>query len=65
MSTDFLWAEADEPSEKAARRMADYNLIAMPVLDGAERLKGIITIDDAMEVLLPERWLKRVPHVFS
>jgi magnesium transporter len=65
MSTDFLWAEADEPCEKAARRMADYNLIAMPVLDGAERLKGIITIDDAMEVLLPERWLKRVPHVFS
>ena len=39
MSTDFLWAEADEPCEKAARRMADYNLIAMPVLDGAERLK--------------------------
>lgn len=65
MSTDFLWAHAGEPCEKAARRMADYNLIAMPVLDEAEQLKGIITIDDAMEVLLPERWLKRVPHVFS
>jgi Mg/Co/Ni transporter MgtE len=34
-------------------------------VDEAERLKGIITIDDAMEVLLPERWLKRVPHVFG
>lgn len=65
MLTDFLWAEADEPCEKAARRMADYNLIAMPVLDAQEELKGIITIDDAMEVLLPERWLRRVPHVFG
>ena len=65
MSTDFLWAEPDEPCQAAARRMADYNLLAMPVLDRDERLKGIITIDDAMEVLLPERWLKRVPHVFG
>jgi Mg/Co/Ni transporter MgtE len=65
MSTDFLWAHVVEPCEKAARRMADYNLIAMPVLDEAENLLGIITIDDAMEVLLPERWLKRVPHVFG
>ncbi len=65
MTTDFLWAHADDPCEKAARRMADYNLIAMPVLDDSENLLGIITIDDAMEVLLPERWLKRVPHVFG
>jgi magnesium transporter len=64
MDTDFLWARVDEPCEDAARRMTEYNLIAMPVLDQREYMVGLITIDDAMEVLLPERWRKRVPHVF-
>jgi flagellar motility protein MotE (MotC chaperone) len=64
MDTDFLWARVDEPCEAASRRLTEYNLIAMPVLDEREFMVGLITIDDAMEVLLPERWLKRVPHVF-
>lgn len=64
MDTDVLWARVDEPAEDAARRMTEYNLIAMPVLDAGDNMVGLITIDDAMEVLLPERWLKRLPHVF-
>lgn len=65
MNTDFVWVSAHESQEKAARMMTDYNLLALPVLDDEERILGIITVDDAMEVLLPEPWLKRLPQVFG
>lgn len=64
MATDFVWTDANESREHAARMMSDYNLLALPVLDDEERILGIITVDDAMEVLLPEPWLKRLPQVF-
>jgi magnesium transporter len=65
MDSDFVWISPDESQEKAARMMTDYNLLALPVLDGEGRIVGIITVDDAMEVLLPEPWLKRLPQVFG
>lgn len=65
MSTDFVSVGPQEPADRASRTMAEYNLIALPVLDENEHLLGIITVDDAMEVLLPEKWLHRLPRVFS
>ncbi len=47
-------AEADLP--EVARVMADFNLIALPVLDGDGRPVGIIAVDDVLELLLPEEW---------
>jgi len=41
---------ADE--EEAARLMLRYNLISLPVVDGEKRLVGIITVDDAVDVLI-------------
>jgi CBS domain-containing protein/sporulation protein YlmC with PRC-barrel domain len=49
--------EADLP--EVARVMTDYNLIAMPVLDGDGRPVGIIAVDDVLERLLPEEWRRR------
>jgi Mg/Co/Ni transporter MgtE len=65
METELVWVRAGESKEKAARIMAEYNLLALPVLDDEERMLGVITVDDAMEVLLPERLSRRLPHVFS
>jgi hypothetical protein len=45
--------------EEVARLMADYNLIAAPVLDGEERMIGIVTVDDVLEVMLPKGWRRR------
>ncbi len=50
-------AEADLP--EVARLMTDYNLIAMPVLDGDGKPVGIIAVDDVLERLLPEEWRRR------
>jgi CBS domain-containing protein/sporulation protein YlmC with PRC-barrel domain len=46
--------EADVP--EVARLMSDYNLIAMPVVDGDCRPVGIVAVDDVLELLVPEEW---------
>jgi CBS domain-containing protein/sporulation protein YlmC with PRC-barrel domain len=40
--------------------MADYNLIALGVVDKAQNLIGAISVDDLMEALVPEDWRNRV-----
>jgi len=36
--------------------MADYNLLALPVLDTADHLIGILTVDDVLEATIPSEW---------
>jgi CBS domain-containing protein len=52
-----LKPEAD--FEEIARLMADYNLTAAAVIDGEERMIGVVTVDDVLEVLLPKGWRRR------
>ena len=40
--------------------MADYNLTALAVTDGASNLIGAISVDDIVEALVPEAWRNRV-----
>ena len=42
---------ATDPAEDAARLMVDTNLLDLPVVDSEDRLVGILTIDDAAEVI--------------
>jgi Mg/Co/Ni transporter MgtE len=50
-------AEADLP--EVARLMADYNLLAMPVVDPAGIPVGMVSVDDVLELLLPDEWRRR------
>lgn len=47
----FRTARVDQPESDVAYAFNQYHLISMPVVDDAERLVGVITIDDAMAVL--------------
>jgi Mg/Co/Ni transporter MgtE len=39
--------------------MSDYNLTTVPVVDDRRMLLGVITVDDVLEVTLPEDWRRR------
>jgi CBS domain-containing protein len=65
MRTEFQTADPDEPANEVAQRIAEYNLLALPVVDEAGDILGIITVDDAMEILLPKDWRQRLPRLFS
>lgn len=52
---DFIYASVNEDQEVAARRLQKYDMIAMPVVDANEMLVGILTHDDALDVLVQEQ----------
>ena len=53
------------PAPKVAKIMSDYNLLALPVTDAQGRLLGIVSVDDALEVVLPPALRHRLPRIFS
>jgi len=59
LDEDAPTVSAEDRAESAARVLAEYNLLAVPVLDENRRLLGIVTVDDALAVLLPEIWQRR------
>jgi CBS domain-containing protein len=61
MRTDIQTAHPNEPANEVAQRIAEYNLLALPVVDETGDILGIITVDDAMEILLPKDWRQRLP----
>ena len=52
-------AAIDLAFEEIARRIADYNLTALPVIDDSGQMIGVVTVDDVLEVLLPKGWRRR------
>jgi magnesium transporter len=64
MERDVLQIAPDAPAEDAARLMAEYNLLALPVVDVQGTILGVITADDAMQVILPDEWKRRLPKIY-
>ncbi len=54
METNVLSVRTNEDKEDVAQLFSKYDLSALPVVDGEERLVGIITFDDAMDVIEEE-----------
>ena len=57
--------QPDASASEVARTMSEYNLMALPVVDADGRLLGIVSVDDALEVILPANLRRSLPRVFS
>jgi magnesium transporter len=60
METDLITVQPDTDPRHVAEIMARYNLLAVPVVNPEGILEGIVTVDDALDVLLPNE-LRRKP----
>lgn len=65
MHRELIRGRVDDSQDEVARIIAKYNLLALPIVDDVGRLRGIVTVDDAMDVILPEDWKARLPRVYA
>jgi magnesium transporter len=54
MTPDVTSVRVDTDQEEAARLVASYNLLAIPVVDEENKLAGVITVDDVIDVIKDE-----------
>ena len=54
MTTNVIFAYTDEDREETANRLRDYGFMSLPVVDKEQRLVGIVTVDDALDVITEE-----------
>ncbi len=54
MDTEIISVSTDTDKEDVAKLFSKYSLLAVPVLDGDGRMVGIVTVDDAVDVMVDE-----------
>src|SRR5215203_3294377 len=54
MTTDLISVHVDTDQEEVARQVASYNILAIPVVDEENKLVGVITVDDVIDVIKDE-----------
>jgi magnesium transporter len=54
MTSDLISARVDMDQEEVARQVASYNLLAIPAVDEENKLVGVITVDDVIDVIKEE-----------
>jgi magnesium transporter len=67
---DFMYDEpvavrTDASQEEVTELVARYNLLAVPVVDEVGKLEGIVTVDDAIDTLLPQGSRLHLPRFFG
>ncbi len=64
MIRDVVTVRPDASVEEVAAVLSKYNLLALPVVDEEDRLQGIVTVDDALDEVLPDSVKRKLPKVF-
>jgi flagellar motility protein MotE (MotC chaperone)/sporulation protein YlmC with PRC-barrel domain len=62
MTTNMKTVDVESTPEEILEIIAKYNLIAVPVLDKAEKMAGLVTVDDILELFLPYALRRRRHH---
>jgi len=53
-----------DSQDEVAQAISKYNLLAVPVVDDQQKLQGIVTVDDALDKVIPTKWKKRMPRLY-
>ncbi len=64
MAQDVISTKTSADQAEVARLVAEYNLLAIPIVDDEDRLVGIVTVDDVMERVMPARAGGRRRRIF-
>lgn len=59
MRRDVASVRLDDSKEEVARNLVRYNLLAVPVVDDEDCLRGVVTVDDVLEVVARPSWRVR------
>ncbi|MBI5696834.1 MAG: magnesium transporter, partial [Nitrospirae bacterium] len=59
MDKEFKYATAGEDEREVAEIISKYNLLALPVLSEDDRILGIVTVDDVVDLILPPQSRRR------
>jgi CBS domain-containing protein/sporulation protein YlmC with PRC-barrel domain len=65
MNRDVHSVDAEAPGRDVARIMREYNLLALPVVDAQDRMLGLVTADDVLDMMLPQSVRRHLPRLFS
>lgn len=64
METDVISVKPDTESRMVAEIMAKYNLLAVPVVNEEGILEGVVTVDDALDILLPNERRRKPTRMY-
>ncbi|PZR57061.1 MAG: hypothetical protein DLM50_07030 [Candidatus Meridianibacter frigidus] len=62
MDTDTVTVHPNASAEDVAATIARYDLMACPVVDVGGKLLGIVTVDDAIDAIVPDSFAKKLPR---
>jgi Mg/Co/Ni transporter MgtE len=62
MDADLITVRPDTSAEDVTATIARYDLLACPVTEESGKMLGIVTVDDAIDAIIPERLKKQLPR---
>ncbi|HEV2739005.1 MAG TPA: CBS domain-containing protein, partial [Candidatus Elarobacter sp.] len=62
MDPDLVTVRADTSAEDVAATIARYDILACPVTDEQGKMLGLVTVDDAIDAIIPERLTRKLPR---
>ena len=65
METDIVTVHPDAHAVDVAATIAKYDLLAVPVVDDHGKMLGIVTVDDAIDAIMPEEVAKKLPRFIA
>lgn len=65
MKDDVEPVALDAPDDDVARKLVRYDLMAVPVIDDERRVRGVVTVNDVLDLVTPRSWTSRARRMLG